>query len=517
MTKLKDQTDEISALQQKAQEMGGKEAVRKQSLEGKLTARDRIAKLFDPDTFIEQGVLDHHQSLHPDMKDKETPADGMVAGHGEINGRKAYVIAYDFTVMAGTIAEVNERKSTRIRKMAVQERVPLVWLVDSAGARIQEVAGSHFAESGSVFYELIQMSGVIPTVAAVMGPCAAGTAYIPALCDFIPMVAGTSSMALAGPPLVKAVTGEEVSVEDLGGTSIHCNVSGVADYEAQDDDECIRIIRKYLSFFPSHSGERAARVEIDPKEKDRVTSDEILEILPEKSSQPFDMHDILKHLTDEGSLLELKMGFGQSLITSFARIGGFPVGIVASQPKAAGGILNNDSADKGARFVNLCDAYNIPLVFLQDVPGFMVGSKVEKAGIIRHGAKLLYAVSRATVPKLTVVIRKAYGAGYYALCGRAFGADRVYAWPSAEISLMGAEGAVNIIFRKEIEKGGEAVRQKLVEEYQKRISIEKAAGGHYIDEVIDPRQTRKVLWEALELTANKQVQTLPKKHGVSPV
>jgi acetyl-CoA carboxylase carboxyltransferase component len=505
MTKLKDQTDSISALQQKAREMGGKEAVRKQHLEGKMTARERVAKLFDEGSFVEQGVLDHHQSTHPDMKDKETPADAMV------------VVAYDFTVMAGTLAEVNERKSKRIRKMALQERVPLIWLVDSAGARIQEIAGFRFAKSGSVFYELIQMSGVIPTVAAVMGPCAAGTSYIAALCDFIPMVAGTSSMALAGPPLVKAVTGEEVSVEDLGGSTVHCEVSGVADIEVQDDEECIRIIRKYLSYFPSHSGEASPRKKVDAAEKDKPLDNEILDVLPDNSRQPYDMHDVIKPIVDEGSLLELKPKFGPTLITTFARIGGYPIGIVASQPKVAGGILDNDSSDKGARFINLCDAYNIPLIFLQDVPGFMVGSKVEKAGIIRHGAKLLYSVSCASVPKLTVVIRKAYGAGYYALCGRAFGADRIYAWPSAEIALMGAEGAVNIIFRKQIEKGGEEVRQKLIDEYAKRISVEKAAAGHYIDDVIDPRETRKILWEALELTANKQVQQLPKKHGIMPV
>lgn len=517
MSKLKEQSENIATLQKKAREMGGVDAVRKQHLDGKLTARERVAKLFDPDTFVEQGVLDHHQSTHPDMKNKETPADAMVAGHGQIHGRKAYVIAYDFTVMAGTLAEVNERKSTRIRKMAVQERVPLIWLVDSAGARIQEVAGSHFAESGSVFYELILMSGVIPTVAAVMGPCAAGTAYIPALCDFIPMVSGTSSMALAGPPLVKAVTGEDVSVEDLGGSQVHCEISGVADIEAQDDEDCIRIIRKYLSYFPSHGGEAAPSIDVDIAEKNKPVPDEILNILPDNSRQPYDMHEIIQWIVDDGSLLEMKPKFGPTLITTFARIGGYPVGIVASQPKVAGGILDNDSSDKGTRFVNLCDAFNIPLIFLQDVPGFMVGSKVEKAGIIRHGAKLLYAVSSATVPKLTVVIRKAYGAGYYALCGRAFGADRVYAWPSAEISLMGAEGAVNIIFRKEIEKGGEEVRNKLIEEYAKRISIEKAAAGHYIDEVIDPRDTRKILWEALEVTANKKVVGHPKKHGIMPV
>lgn len=517
MSKLRKQNDNILSLQKKVLEMGGTESVRKQHLDGKMTARERIDKLFDLESFVEQGLLDHHQSMHPDMKDKKTPADGMVAGHGKINGRKAYVIAYDFTVMAGTIAEVNERKSTRIRKMAVQERVPLIWLVDSAGARVQEVAAPRFAETGTVFYELIQMSGVIPTVAAVMGPCAAGAAYIPALCDFIPMVSGTASMALAGPPLVKAVTGEDISVDDLGGSRVHCDISGVADIEAQDDEKCIHIIRKYLSYFPSHSGEKPPRKKIDAEEKNKPISDAILDILPDNSRQPYDMYEIVKMIADPESLLEMKPKFGPTLITTFARIGGYPAGIVASQPKFAGGILDNDSSDKGARFINLCDAFNIPLIFLQDVPGFMVGKKVEHAGIIRHGAKLLYAVSRAFVPKLTVVIRKAYGAGYYAMCGRAFGADRVYAWPSAEIALMGAEGAVNIIFRKEIAKGGESARAQLIEEYAKRISIEKSAEAHAVDEVIDPRQTRKILWEALELTENKQALQLPKKHGVMPV
>jgi acetyl-CoA carboxylase carboxyltransferase component len=517
MSTLKEQSEKIQGQKELVKQMGGKDALRKQHLAGKLSARERIQELFDSDSFVEQGALNRHQSGLADMKGKETPADGMIAGHGEINGRKAYVIAYDFTVMAGTIGVVNERKSTRIREMAVHERVPLVWLVDSAGARIQEVAGSHFAASGSVFHELIQMSGFIPTVAAVMGPCAAGTAYIPALCDFVPMVAGTSSMALAGPPLVKAVTGEDVDVEALGGSSVHCYTSGVADAEAGDDKECIQMIRKYLSYFPQHSGEQTPQAKPEIDVKSESFDDTLLDILPENSRQPFDMKTIIEKIIDADSFFEMKSNFGKSLITSFGRIGGISVGIVASQPCESGGVLDNDSADKGARFINLCDAFNIPLIFLQDVPGFMVGSKVEKAGIIRHGAKLLTAVSSSTVPKLTILIRKAYGAGYYALCGRAFGADRVYAWPSAEVSLMGPEGAVNIIFRKEIEQGGDAVRQKLIEEYAKKISVEIAAGGHYIDEIIDPRETRKVLCEALETTRNKTVRGLPRKHGVCPV
>lgn len=517
MSKLKDQTEKLLESRKQAEQMGGKESIRKQHLAGKLTARERIAKLCDPDSFVEMGRLNHHLATSADMQKRSTPADGLIAGAGRVHGRKVYLLAYDFTVMAGTIAEVNERKSTRIRQMAVAERVPLVWLLDSAGARIQEVAGSHFAETGSVFYELIQMSGVIPTVGAVMGPCAAGTAYIPALCDFVPMVAGTSSMALAGPPLVKAVTGEEISVEDLGGSRIHCEVSGVADLECTDDEACLQTIRDYLSYFPSHSGELAPLQEGDVPDPAARIADDILDILPDNSKQPYDMREIIAHVVDGANTLELKPKFGETVITALARIGGQSIGILASQPSIRGGILDNDSSDKAARFVNLCDSFNIPLIFLQDVPGFMVGSQVEKAGIIRHGAKLLYAVSRASVPKITIVIRKAYGAGYYALCGKAFGADRVFAWPSAEISLMGAEGAVNIIFRKEIEMKGEKRREELVDEYAKRISIETAAAGHYIDDIIDPRETRRILWEALQQTRDKQIVSLPKKHGISPV
>jgi len=517
MSTLNEQTQDLHEKQKLIHQMGGVEAIRKQHLAGKLTARDRIDKLLDKNSFHEMGTLNHHQSQDPDMKDRKTPADGVIAGHGLIEGRKVYVMAYDFTVMAGTIGQINERKCTRIRKMAIQERLPIVWLLDSAGARIQEVAGSHFAESGSVFYEQIQFSGSIPMVAAVMGPCAAGTAYIPALADFLPMVAGTSSMALAGPPLVKAVTGEDCDVESLGGSSIHCEVSGVADYEASDDEDCLRVIREYLSYFPSNSESKAPRVTEKLPKKEEALSDDILDILPDNSRQAYDMYAIIKLIVDGGRYLDIKGGFAKTIITCLARIGGHSVGIVASQPNVRGGILDNDSSDKASRFINLCDAYNIPLIFLQDVPGFMVGTAVEKSGIIRHGAKMLYATSRASVPKITVLIRKAYGAGYYAMCGRAFGADRVYAWPSAEVSLMGPEGAVNIIFRKEIQKGGEEVRQKLIAEYAKRISIDIAAAGHHIDEIIDPRDTRKILWETLEMTANKQVKGHPKKHGISPV
>jgi len=504
--------------------MGGPEEVARQHKAGKLTARERIDLLFDKGTFVEIGILAHHQSNHPDMQGRITPADGCITGYGKIRGRLAASAAYDFTVMAGSIGYVQERKVDRLREIAMREKIPMIWLLDSAGARIQELAGSQFAESGKLFYDQVKMSGFIPQVAAMMGPCAAGTAYIPALADFVPMVKGTSSMALAGPPLVKAVIGEEISVEDLGGSKIHCEVSGVGDLEVKDDRECIRIIQEYLSFFPSHSGEKPPKDSgggesgfEDPV--DDSVDESILKILPENSKQPYDMHEIIKRIVDHNRLLEIKPAFARNVIVGFGRVCGSPIGIVANQPMVMGGVLDVDSADKAARFINLCDAFNIPLLFLQDVPGFMVGSKVERQGIIRHGAKMLYAVSRASVPKLTVVIHKAYGAGYYVMCGRGYEPDGLVAWPTAEISLMGAEGAVNIIFRKQIEsaKDQEAARRELVERYQGEISLEKAAQGAYIDDIIDPRETKRWIVKTLELAGNKERRWPVKKHGVSPV
>ncbi|MCC6273028.1 MAG: acyl-CoA carboxylase subunit beta, partial [Deltaproteobacteria bacterium] len=424
------------------------------------------------------------------------------------------------------------RKVDRLREIALKEKIPMVWLLDSAGARIQELAGSQFAESGKLFYDQVKMSGYIPQVAAMMGPCAAGTAYIPALADFVPMVKGTSSMALAGPPLVKAVIGEDITMEELGGSRIHCEISGVGDMEAADDRACIKVIQEYLSYFPQNcdekppilSGKKAyAEYSFSEYEEDETPGDQvdesILKVLPDSSKKPYDMHEIITRLVDHGRFLEIKPAFAKTLLVGFGRFCGRPMGIVANQPMVMGGVLDVDAADKGARFINLCDAFRIPLLFLQDVPGFMVGSKVERQGIIRHGAKMLYAVSRATVPKLTVVIRKAYGAGYYVMCGRGYEPDGLVAWPTGEISLMGAEGAVNIIFRKEIEASSdpEKTRRELVERYQKEISLQKAAAGAYIDDIIDPRDTKRWILRTLELAEAKQIPWPKKRHGVAPV
>jgi len=517
MSRLKDLTEQIRLKKEKVLQMGGGDKIAQQKAMGKLTVRERLDLLFDEDSFVETGILGHHQDIAPDMKGKYTPADGCVTGFGKIEGRLVCVAAYDFTVMAGSIGFVQETKVARMREMALKERIPMIWLLDSAGARIQEIAGSQFAQSGQLFYEQVKMSGVIPQIAAVMGPCAAGTAYIPALADFVPMVKGTSSMALAGPPLVKAVIGEDITAEDLGGSKIHCHISGVADLETENDQECLRSIREYLSYFPQNCEEFPALLPVDASAD--IMGEDILDILPDSSNKPYDMRRIIGKIADYGKSFEIRPTFGTTILTALTRIGGRSIGVVANQPMVKGGILDNDSADKAARFINLCDAYNIPLLFLQDVPGFMVGSEVEKQGIIRHGAKMLYAVSRASVPKITVVIRKAYGAGYYVMCGRSYDPDIIVAWPSAEISLMGAEGAVNIIFRKAIAAAGDPddARRQLVEIYKKEINIEKAASNAFIDEVIDPCDTRQIIINTLELARNKHRDWPQKKHGVMPV
>jgi acetyl-CoA carboxylase carboxyltransferase component len=441
----------------------------------------------------------------------------VVTGWGDVDGRRCAIAAYDFTVMAGSMGMTGELKVGRLRELALQKRMPFIWLLDSAGARIQEAAGSLFAGSGHLFREEVTMSGVIPLVAAMLGPCAAGTAYIPGLSDFVPMVVGQGAMALAGPHLTKAVTGEDISMEELGGAKVHCRKSGVGDLEVADDHECIEAVKTYLSYFPANCEEKPPlRETSDPDDR---MSEKLLDIVPESSRQPYDMYEVISEIVDDGEYFDIKPKFARTLITCLARFGGQPAGIVANQPKQLGGILENDSADKAARFINLCDAFNIPLVFLQDVPGFMVGSKVEHAGIIRHGAKMLYAVSRATVPKVTVVVRKAYGAGYYVMCGKAYEPDLIVAWPTAEISVMGPEGAVNIIGRSAIEASDdpEKTRAAMLAEVKKNIDPYIAAGNAVIDDVIDPRETRPTIINGLRMARNKRIERPWRKHGVMPV
>ncbi len=523
MPTMRERVAALEARRAKVQEMGGADKVARQHERGKLTARERFGLFFDGGDFFEVGAHGTQMGIAagPDGSDKPA-ADAVVCGFGKVDGRMVCAAAYDFTVKGGSIGEVGEVKVTRMREMALKGRHPMVWFIDSAGARIEPGRGSEdeisrFAGSGHLFREEVLMSGVVPQVAAMVGPGAAGTAYIPGLSDFVPMVKGVGSMALAGPPLVKAVTGEEVEEQALGGSKVHCEVSGVGDGEYPDDASCIAAVRTYLSYFPSHCEEAPPVVPCaDPVER---REESLLDLVPDSPRRAFDMYKVIRAVVDVGSVFDIKPRFARNLITCLARINGRSVGVVANNPMQLGGVLDIDAADKGAHFIQLCDAFNIPLVFFQDTPGFMVGTKVEHAGIIRHGAKMMHAMSAATVPKLTVVTRKAYGAGYFVMCGRAYEPDLLVAWPGAEISVMGAEGMVGIAGRKLFR--GEAmppeVKQQMVEMIQGYIDVYKVAGWGLVDDVIDPRDTRRVLAMGLELAAHKKVERPYRKRGVIPV
>ena len=497
--------------------MGGAERIEQQHAKHKLTARERIALLFDHGTFREIGVLAQQHSLGGADDPDRSPADGVITGEGIVDGRRVYCAAYDFTVMAGSMGMIGEQKVARLRHKAMLNRLPMVWLLDSAGARIQEAAGSTFAGSGALFYEQVQMSGVVPQVAAMMGPCAAGTAYSPGLADFVPMVKETSSMALGGARLVRAATGEETTDHEMGGSQIHCRVSGVGDVEVDDDQSCIVAVREYLSFMPSNNREQPPRQEAsDPRDR---AVDGLDRLVPTNPRAAYDMRAVIRRLVDDGHVFEIKPAWARNIITALVRFDGRPVGLIANQPMIKGGALDIDASDKAARFITLCDAFNVPLVFLQDVPGFIVGTEVEKQGIIRHGAKMLYAVSEATVPKVTVVLRKAYGAGYYVMCGRGYQPDGLFAWPSAEISVMGPEGAVEILFPKHIAaaEDPESARAELLTTVRRTIDPYIAASWAYVDDIIDPADTRRVIIDALDGASTKRLSRPWRKHGVRPV
>jgi acetyl-CoA carboxylase carboxyltransferase component len=523
MTTMREMVADLEARRAKAREMGGVERIARQHERGKMTARERLAALYDDGVFFEVGMHATQMGLAagPDGADKP-PADGVITTFGKVDGRMVCCAAYDFTVKGGSMGQTSEEKVTRLRSMALKGRWPMVWLIDSAGARIDPGSGhadmiSTFAGTGHLFREQVVMSGVVPQVAAMVGPGAAGTAYIPGLADYVPMVKGIGSLALAGPALVKAVTGQEIAEQELGGSKIHSEVSGVGDGEFENDAACLTAVKKYLSYLPSNCDEPPPDMPCDDPIDRRDES--LLDILPESTRKPYDMYKLIRAVVDHGEIFDIKPRFARSIITCFARIGGKSVGVLANQPMHLGGILDNDSADKAAHFIQICDAFNVPLVFLQDVPGFMVGSKVEHAGIIRHGAKMLHVMSAATVPKLTVVVRKAYGAGYYVMCGRAYEPDLLVSWPTGEISVMGAEGMVGIAAKKLFGDGEPPpeVKKSIVEMIQKNIDVYKSAGWGLVDDVIDPRDTRRVLAWGLELARNKHVERPARKRGVIPV
>jgi acetyl-CoA carboxylase carboxyltransferase component len=527
MATMRERIETLKARRQRVEGMGGPERIERQRAKGKLTARERLALLFDPGTFEELGALAGTGGNLPEEDgDKPTPADGVISGIGEIDGRSTCAAIYDFTIFGGSIGEVGERKVARLRDVALKNRLPMVWLVDSGGARIEGGSGpdarriASFADTGYLFREEVVLSGVVPLVSAMVGPGAAGTAYIPGLADFVPMVKGTSSMAIGGPYLVESVVGEKVTEDELGGSCIHNEISGVGDAEYPDDKSCIAAVREYLGFFPSHSGEKPPRkAPTDPVTR---ADEALVDIVPDNPKRAYDMHKVIEAISDDRHYFPIKPKWAKNIITALARIDGRPVGFVASNPMFYGGVLDVNSSDKAARFINLCDAFSLPLVFLVDTPGFMVGTKVEQAGIIRHGAKMLFAVASATVPKITVVVRKAYGAGYYVMCGRAYEPDLLVAWPNSEIGLMGPEGLVSIGARKLLEAQGSpeeraALKQQLADQLRPHIDIFRAAAMGMVDDVIDPRDSRKVIARALKRTEHKVVERPSKKREVTPV
>jgi acetyl-CoA carboxylase carboxyltransferase component len=523
MPNMRELVADLDARRAKVRELGGLDKIEKQHSRGKMTARERLTAFFDDGVFFEIGMHGTQMGLAAGPSGDDKPAaDGVVTTFGKVDGRMVCCAAYDFTVKGGSIGYTGEEKVTRLRSMALKGRWPMVWFIDSGGARI-DPGSSHpdmislFAGTGHLFREQVVMSGVVPQVAAMVGPGAAGTAYIPGLADYVPMVKNIGSLALAGPALVKAVTGQEIAEQELGGSKVHSEVSGVGDGEFENDAACLAAVKKYLSFLPSNCDEPPPDVPCtDPIDR---RDEALLDLLPETTRKPYDMYKLVRSIVDHGEIFDIKPRFARSIITCFARIGGKSVGVLANQPMHLGGILDNDSADKAAHFIQICDAFNVPLVFLQDVPGFMVGSKVEHAGIIRHGAKMLHVMSAATVPKLTVVIRKAYGAGYYVMCGRAYEPDLLLSWPGGEISVMGAEGMVGIAARKLFgdQEPPPEVRKNIVEMIQKNIDVYKSAGWGLVDEIIDPRDTRRALAWGLELARHKRIERPARKRGVIPV
>jgi acetyl-CoA carboxylase carboxyltransferase component len=523
----KDSVERLAALKAEKARMGGTERLARQRSRGKLDARARLELLFDPGSVQELGMLAAAEGRLPEEEDPARPsaADGVLTAFGTVDGRPVAAAVYDFTVLGGSIGEVGERKVSRLRELALRARTPLVWLVDSGGARLEaggevdprRLAG--FADTGYLFREQSVLSGVVPQVAAMLGPGAAGTAYIPGLADYVPMVAGVGSIAVGGPALVASTVGEQVTEQELGGSKLHNEVSGVADGEFPDDAACIAAVRTYLGFFPAHCQERPPRWPSgDPPDR---REESLLAVVPENPRQAFDMHRVITALVDDGRFFELKPRYARNLLTGLCRIDGWSVGIVASNSMHLGGVLDVAASDKGARFVALCDAFGIPLLFLQDVPGFLVGTKAEQSGLVRHGARMMQLVASATVPKLTVVVRKGFGAGYYVMNGRAFEPDLLVAWPGAEIGIMGAEGLVAIAAKKALESAGSpeaarAMKEELAAGLKPHVRVERTAALAMVDDVIDPRDTRRALALALARTQRKVVERPWRRREVPP-
>jgi propionyl-CoA carboxylase beta chain len=507
----------LAELERRAELGGGEARLRKQHEAGKLTARERIELLFDPGTFDEVDKLVVHRCRDFGMAGQVVPGDGVVAGLGLIDGRTVCAFAQDFTVFGGSLSETNAEKIVKVMDLAVKTGVPIVGLNDSGGARIQEGVLS-LGGYADIFLRNTLASGVVPQISAIMGPCAGGAVYSPAITDFTVMVRGTSYMFVTGPDVVKTVTHEDVTKEQLGGAMTHNERSGVAHFAVEDDRECLALVRHLLSYLPGNNIDAPPVVASDdPIDRE----DEALDtVIPPSSTQPYDMHDVLRAVVDRDSFLEVHEHFARNLIVGFARIGGVPVGLVANQPAHLAGTLDIDASVKGARFVRFCDAFNIPLVTFEDVPGFLPGLNQEYGGIIRHGAKLLFAFAEATVPKVTVITRKAYGGAYCVMSSKHIRTDANFAWPTAEIAVMGPEGAVNVLYKRELEEAADpaALRAAKVAEYRDTLASPfVAASRGFVDEVIRPRQTRRKIAAALARLSTKRDRNPPKKHGNIPL
>jgi methylmalonyl-CoA decarboxylase subunit alpha len=496
------------------QKGGGDEAIEKQVAMGKLTARERILAILDENSFHEYDLFAQHLARDFDMEKKVLHGDGVVTGTGTIYGSTVCIYAQDFTVAGGSLGLMHARKITKIMDHSLKMRVPLIGINDSGGARIQEGVNS-LAGYGEIFFRNTIASGVIPQLSVILGPCAGGAVYSPALTDFVFVVENISKMFITGPNVIKTVLGEDISMEELGGAKVHCEIAGNAHFYAKTEQECFSQIKKLIEYIPRNNTEKSPKAESKPPLKKLKIED----IVPSNSRYPYDIKDIIRSITDSSEFFEIMELYAPNIVIGFGRMNGETCGFVANQPKVLAGVLDCDSSDKAARFIRYCDAFNIPIITLEDMPGYLPGVDQEHMGVIRHGAKILYAYSEATVPKITVIIRKAYGGGYIAMNSRHLRADFVFAWPNAEIAVMGPEGAANIVFRKEImeAKDQEAMRQQKIEEYKEKFANPYvAASAGYIDEVIEPQETRSMLLHALSISANKTVQMPIKKHGVPP-
>ncbi len=514
---MSDPIARLQELERRAELGGGEDRLRRQHEAGKLVARERMELLFDPGTFEEVDKLVTHRCLDFGMETQIVPGDGVVTGHGRVNGRVVYVFAQDFTVFGGSLSETNAAKIVKTMDMAMKVGAPIVGLNDSGGARIQEGVLS-LGGYADIFLRNTLASGVVPQISAILGPCAGGAVYSPAITDFTIMVKDSSYMFVTGPDVIKTVTHEDVTKDALGGAMTHNEKSGVAHFAVDDDRECLALVRELLGFLPSNNlDEPPRRPTDDPVDREDAALDTLV---PPSANQPYDMHDLIRLVADDGAFLEVHEHFARNLIVGFARLGGKPVGIVANQPAHLAGTLDINASVKAARFVRFCDCFNIPLVTFEDVPGFLPGTVQEYGGIIRHGAKLLYAYAEATVPKVTVITRKAYGGAYCVMSSKHIRTDFNYAWPTAEIAVMGAEGAVNILYRREIEKAADpaAMRAEKVAEFREKFANPYVAAERgFIDEVILPRTTRRRLIQALATLETKRDRNPPKKHGNIPL